>query len=210
MRIVRISLICALFAAYPGRAIAFDWTDLLKLFLGGDNIISGLSKGVGDAYTQGTRIADDQSLRNLATRLRNLETSMAETNSRKTVALSAIDAYLANQPGHPPWSDVQSSLSEIVINLKSLIEAVDKSGPDVIRMSGINTQSDLLGALKSQQGAYQIVAQLPEPESIADRQALGQLATQMRRITEQVRELETKLDSYLTTLPGGASHTNNP
>jgi hypothetical protein len=77
-------------------------------------------------------------------------------------------------------------------------------------MSGINTQSDLLGALKSQQGAYQIVAQLPEPESIADRQALGQLATQMRRITEQVRELETKLDSYLTTLPGGASHTNNP
>jgi hypothetical protein len=130
---------------------------------------------------------------------------MAKLNAHKQRSLDLLDRFLdASARSKPQWSEVHKSLDDVAKELAGLLTAINNSGANVIRTSGLRNHSELLTALARQQAGYGELSYVSEPKTDAEIQSAREVAQKLHELYDKVLTLEDNIDNV------ARSHTPGP
>ena len=106
-----------------------------------------------------------------------------------------IDEYLCKpKPGPLDWYAITEGIARVIKNIKELLDDVGSERSDFVLESAY---AKLLETMSARVSLLSRVSELPPPSSNEERDALGQLNSQYKRLLDSFREAIEQLNIYL-------------
>ncbi len=156
------------------------------------NLVTGL-EGAADARR---RFESDARVQDIRSRVSDIDGRLANAVGRKEYLISSLTEYL-DRPSPDGWRDVVDQMQAVAQIMDGILSEINVSSSDLVRITGPDLVSNLVGVLYARQGIMTRMQQLPEPQTDAELASLRRLVGRYDELVSKLRRLNSAIDRYI-------------
>jgi hypothetical protein len=173
-----------------------EWIVIAGLVKQAGKIMSDTVSGFSVAHDKLLEMRDKDSLRRIQEKLEPINTQMSATNIGKELSIEIVKDFLKGDKQKPEkWASLQSVLEDAVYKLQALISSVEQNLSGLLKMSKIDTVTDLVTA-QLQEMAFRDLRKMDIPNNDEIVQLKG-IVSHLEELTKQVRDLEKRISEAI-------------